>query len=213
MNKVKTNLCFGENLGISGKTAVISGGAVNIGRAISLKLATLGVKVVLVYNSSSAPALELSKAINFAGGTAAAFQADVGDEIQVEALFQSIEKDDRFGRVDLMINNSGVFGISEQTDLPAEEWQRIFNINALGTFLCSREAAKMMKKQELAEDGSSRGVIVNIASINAVHPGFGGTVHYDATKGAVLSFTRSLAAELGTPQYKGKCCCAGTGRF
>ena len=197
MNHIDTNTCLGDNLGLSGKTAVITGGAVNIGRAISLRLGALGVKTVIVYNSSSSAALELSKEINFAGGTAAAFQADISDSIQVEALFESIQKDDRFGRIDIMVNNSGIFSMSEQTELPVEEWQSLFNINATGTFLCSREAARYMKKQPARDNSTETGVIINIASINAVHPGFGGTVHYDATKGAVLAFTKSLAAELG----------------
>ncbi len=197
MKHLNLNSGMGENLNLAGKTAVITGGAVNIGKAVSTRLSTLGVKTVIVYNHSAAEAVELSKEINFSGGTSAAFQADISDEFQVEALFKSISQDDRFGRVDILVNNSGVFSLSEQIDLPASEWQRLFNINVMGTFLCSREAAKLMKMQPVLEDGNCRGSIVNIASINAVHPGFGKTVHYDATKGAVLSFTKSLAAELG----------------
>ena len=188
---------FGTSLGLAGKTAVITGGAVNIGRAVTLKLASLGVKTIIVYNSSTAEALELSKDINFSGGTAYILQADISDENEVESLFNRIKEDERFGKVDIMVNNSGIFSISEQTDLPASEWQRLFNINTMGTFLCSREAAKLMKQQESSSQQRFRGVIINIASINALHPGFGRTVHYDATKGAVYSFTRSLAAELG----------------
>jgi NAD(P)-dependent dehydrogenase (short-subunit alcohol dehydrogenase family) len=181
MKIIERNMEFGKMLDLYGKTAVITGGAVNIGRAVSLRFATLGVKVIIVYNSSSSEATELSKEINFVGGTAATFQADIGNEDEVESLFAGIENDDRFGRVDIMINNSGVFSISEQTDLSAEEWQRMFNINSLGTFLCSREAAKLMKRQKLLPGSNQRGVILNVASINALHPGFGGTVHYDAT--------------------------------
>lgn len=197
MKTIQNNLQFGESLGLSGKTAVITGGAVNIGRAITLRFASLGVKTVIIYNSSSSDALDLSKDINFSGGTAYLFKADISDEDEVEALFSKIEKDDRFGRVDIMVNNSGIFSMSEQTELSAAEWQRLFNVNTLGTFLCSREAARLMKRQELREQQKDRGVIINIASINALHPGFGKTVHYDASKGAVYTFTRSLAAELG----------------
>lgn len=188
----------GKVLKLAGKTAVITGGAVNIGGAISRALAGYGVKTVIVYNSSSAAADELAAEIIQGGGTAAAFQANVADERSVEKLFKRIEDDGRFGRVDIMINNSGIFSMSEQTELPAEEWQRLFNINTLGTFLGAREAAKLMKRQSLPEGEIYRGVIINIASINALHPGFGQTVHYDASKGAVYAFTRSLAAELGS---------------
>ncbi len=185
-------------LGLSGKTAIVTGGAVNIGRAISLKLASLGVKTAIVYNNSSTKANELAKEINISGGTAASFKADISQPNKVEELFKSIVDDERFGRIDIVVNNSGIFSESAQTDLPAEEWQRLFNINVMGTFLCAREGARWMKKQPAADNSVSRGSIINIASINSIHPGFGGTVHYDATKGAVLSFTRSLAAELGT---------------
>ena len=186
-----------KSLGLAGKTAVITGGAVNIGGAVSRMLASCGVKTAIVYNSSSEAAERLSEDICVAGGIAAAFRADVADEKAVEALFKRIAQDERFGRVDIMVNNSGIFSSSEQTELPAEEWQRVFNINALGTFLCAREAAKLMKHQAPPAGEAFRGVIINMASINAIHPGFGGTVHYDASKGAVDAFTRSLAAELG----------------
>ena len=191
------DITLGGCLGLAGKTAVISGGAVNIGGAISRALASYGVKTVIVYNSSSDSADSLVEEISAAGGTAAAFQADVSDEQSVEALFSRVEGDKRFGRIDIMVNNSGIFSMSDQTKLPAAEWQRLFNVNTLGTFLCAREAAKLMKKQQPGQDETYRGAIINIASINALHPGFGSTVHYDATKGAVYAFTRSLAAELG----------------
>ena len=118
-------------------------------------------------------------------------------------MFEAVAADERFGNPDILVNNSGIFSMSEQTELPAAEWQRLFNINAMGTFICAKEAAKRMKGAEPADGKGSRGVIINIASINAIHPGFGMTVHYDATKGAVYSFTRSLAAELGPPWNKG----------
>lgn len=188
---------FGEFLGVAGRTAVVTGGGVNIGRAICLRLGLLGVKTAVVYNSSDKSARAICEIITSAGGTASAFQADVSSEESVRALFESVVKDDRFGRVDILVNNSGVFSVSEQTGLAAAEWQRIFDINVKGIFLCSREAVRIMKKQPLLEGCSSRGVIVNIASINALHPGFGGTAHYDAAKGAVQAYTRSLAAELG----------------
>lgn len=191
------SLQAGNWLGLNGKTAVITGGAVNIGRAVCLKLASLGVSAAIVYNSSSQAAEKLAEEIRSAGGKASAFQADVSSEKQVEELFEAVMDAPDFGRVDIMVNNSGIFSMSDQVDLPAAEWQKLFNINAMGTFLCSREAAKIMKLQKPAGGSPFRGVIVNIASINAFHPGFGRTVHYDATKGAVNAFSKSLAAELG----------------
>ncbi|MDC7227305.1 MAG: SDR family NAD(P)-dependent oxidoreductase [Spirochaetales bacterium] len=188
---------LGSGLGLLNKKAVITGGAVNIGAAISRRLAELGVVTAIVYNYSSSAADKLVAEIEEVGGTAAAFQADVADAVSMAELFAGIEEDPRFGRVDIMVNNSGIFSMSEQTDLSAEEWQRLFNINTMGVFLGAREAAKLMKSQPALDGEASRGVIINMASINALHPGFGQTVHYDATKGAVHAFTRSFAAELG----------------
>ncbi|MBI9102097.1 MAG: SDR family oxidoreductase [Spirochaetales bacterium] len=187
----------GEFLKLEGKTAVITGGGVNIGREISRSLASLGVKVAIVYNSSSAGAFLTVEEIEAAGGIAKAFQADVSSGPEVEKLFDALCGDEQFGRVDILINNSGIFSSYDQIDLPEEEWEKIFNINTKGTFLCAREAARRMKNQLSLEGAKSRGTIINMASINAIHPGFGQTVHYDASKGAVLAFTRSLAAELG----------------
>jgi NAD(P)-dependent dehydrogenase (short-subunit alcohol dehydrogenase family) len=128
--------------------------------------------------------------INNNGGTAEAYRVDISKEKAVEALFEKIASDPRFGRIDILVNNSGIFSSSLQTELSAAEWQRLFDVNVKGLFLCSREAARQMQT-------TGGGVIVNLASINALHPGFGMTAHYDATKGAVAAYTRSLAAELG----------------
>jgi len=182
-------------LGLTGQTAVISGGAVNIGKAISLRFAGAGAKTVIIYNSSSGPADELVSEIEAFGGTAAAFKADVSDERQVKILFEQIASDIRFGGVDIMVNNSGIFSMSRQAELPSDEWQKVFDVNVKGLFHCCREAARRMHGPNSGK--GHRGVIVNIASINAFHPGFGLTAHYDATKGAVVAYTKSLAAELG----------------
>jgi NAD(P)-dependent dehydrogenase (short-subunit alcohol dehydrogenase family) len=96
-----------------------------------------------------------------------------------------------------MVNNSGVFSMYPQKDLEAAEWDRLFSINVRGLYLCSKAAAKHMSLNDKTGTGGYRGSIINMASINALHPGFGFTAHYDATKGAVYSYTRSLAAELG----------------
>ncbi|MBI9104619.1 MAG: SDR family oxidoreductase [Spirochaetales bacterium] len=194
---MKVNHNAGNFLNLKGKTAVVTGGGVNIGKAISIGLASLGVKVALVYNSSSTGADSTAGEINEAGGTAVPFQADISDENQVERLFKEISAEPGLGRVDILVNNSGIFSSYDQTELPTEEWDRIFNINVRGTFLCTREAARKMKEQNPQGDDIYRGTIINMVSINAFHPGFGQTVHYDASKGAVQAFTRSLAAELG----------------
>ena len=176
-------------LGLKGKTAVVTGGAVNIGRAISAALAGQGVNVAIVYHSSPDAAEELVGRLRKEGCTAGAFQADVSSPEQVRRLFNEIRKDEDFTPPGILVNNSGILtGIKPQSGLQPEEWDRIFSVNVRGVYLCSQAAASLMK---------SGGSIINIASINALHPGFGNTAHYDATKAAVWGYTRSLAAELG----------------
>ncbi len=181
---------------LKGKTAVITGGAVNIGNAVSRRLAYSGASVAVVYNSSAHSADKLVSELRNAGCIAKAFKADISNEVQVVRLFKEISDDPDFDTVDILVNNSGVLSVLPQEELSADEWDRVFAVNTRGLFLCSREAAKIMKANK-ASSCAQRGSIINIASINALHPGFGNTAHYDATKGAVAAYTASLAAELG----------------
>ncbi|MEM7385599.1 MAG: SDR family NAD(P)-dependent oxidoreductase [Verrucomicrobiota bacterium] len=175
-----------ENTGLlSGKTAVVTGGAVNIGRAISLELASAGARVWIGWNVHEEAAEALQTAIGETGGDAFSAKIDVSEEASVKTFFRGVKETSE--NVDILVNNAGVFSLTPQASLSAEEWDRLFAINSRGLFLASREGAAMMNEG---------GAIVNLASINALHPGFGNTAHYDATKGAVVAYTRSLAAEL-----------------
>ena len=91
--------------------------------------------------------------------------------------------------MDVLVNNAGVFTEGKQDSLPLSSFDEVFSLNVKGLFLVTRELLPLLKKS----DGS----IVNISSMNALHPGFGTTAHYDASKGAVSAYTRSLAAETG----------------
>ena len=126
--------------------------------------------------------------IDAAGGRALAVQADVRQDVQVCGLVQACIE--RFGRVDVLVNNAGIFTVSQQVELSDADWDAVFDTNLKGLFFCTRAVVKQMVAQG---DG---GCIVSIASINGVHPGFGGTAHYDASKGGVIAYTKALAAEL-----------------
>lgn len=186
----------GIQIDLSGLTAIVTGGAVHIGASISRTLVQAGADVVAVYHSSAEEAEALAAEMNEAGpegdsatgpGRIYPFQADVGDESSVAKLFSSVEQ--QFGGAELLINNAGILHISSQEELSLEDWDRIFRVNVRGMFLCCRAAVKQMHS-------FSQAGIINIASINAFRPGFGNTAHYDAGKGAVVTYTRSLAAEL-----------------
>ena len=178
-----------------GKRALVTGGSGNLGRGISHALARAGASVAISYMGSRSRdrAEQTVNELRQYGGSvkaeveAEAFQADLRKEEDVQNLMRQVVE--KFRGLDILVNNSGVFSQSLQEKLSLESWKEIFDINVQGLFLCSREAVPFLRKA----DG---GVIINIASINALHPGFGETAHYDASKGAVSAYTRSLAAEI-----------------
>jgi NAD(P)-dependent dehydrogenase (short-subunit alcohol dehydrogenase family) len=183
---VRPEIC--DLFDLSGQVAVVTGGAVNVGRGVVRTLSAAGADVVIAYNCSAEPAEELAAEIERAGGRVLTVCVDVRDPGQVRDMVD--ETVEEFGRLDILVNNAGIFTSSPQVELSIEDWDAVFDTNLKGLFLCTRAAAAHM----IARGGG--GSIVNIASINAVHPGFGSTVHYDASKGGVIAYTRSLAAEL-----------------
>jgi len=175
-------------ISLKGKTAIISGGAVNIGKAITLRLAEAGADVATIYHGSHDKLATLNKALEKFKVNYLAVQADLTSEKETREAFDQIAE--HFRRVDVLVNNAGVFGLSLQEDLEVADWDKVFDLNTKGLFFCTRETVKLMKR------GKVGGTIVNIASINGLHPGFGKTAHYDASKGAVIAYTKSLAAEV-----------------
>ncbi|MCH3916281.1 MAG: SDR family oxidoreductase [Spirochaetia bacterium] len=153
--------------------AVVVGGSSNIGRSICAQLVKEGYTVIGTYCAHAPNAMQ--------GCTFR--QLNNVDEVQVSKFFSS------FTALDLLVNVSGVFTESLQQELDIHDFTNVFDVNVKGMFLCCKHAIPLLALHH--------GSIINIASSNAFHPGFGKTVHYDASKGAVVSYTRSLAAELG----------------
>ncbi len=182
-----------EIFSLTGKTAVITGGAVNIGKAVSQRLAEAGANVVVVFNHSLKEALLLQDEFYENNVNSLFIQCDISQGKEAEKAFTKIHE--HFGGVDVLVNNAGIFGLSMQEDLDEAGWDAVFDLNNKGLFFCSKGAIKLMKSR-------NRGNIVNIASINGLHPGFGKTAHYDATKGAVIAYTKSLAAEVADYQIR-----------
>ena len=187
---------------LKGKKALVTGGAVNIGRAVALALAGAGADVAVIYQNSEEAAAEVISRIEAQGRRGLALKADITREEEVGAAFSRLSGD--WGSLDILVNNSGIFSISPQAELSLEEWDRIWKVNMGGLFLCCREAFSLLPRG---------GSVVNLASINAFHPGFGETVHYDASKGGVMAYTRSLAAEWAPPENPGQRRRAGAGGF
>lgn len=167
---------------------LVTGAARGIGAAIARRAVSAGYRVVVNYASSEAAATALVAEL---GPAAVAHGADVADEDAVIAMFAAI--DDRFGRLDVLVNNAGIAGGYGTLDtVTAPMMERLFAVNVTGAFVCAREAARRMR----TDLGGPGGSIINISSKAAVLGGPGEWVHYAATKGAIDTMTTGVAKEL-----------------
>jgi 3-oxoacyl-[acyl-carrier protein] reductase len=172
---------------LAGKVAVVTGASKGIGASIATHLAAEGAAVVVNYASSRDGADRVVSEITAAGGRAVAVQADVSRKPDVERLFAEAKK--AFGRLDLLVNNAGVYEFAPLAEVTEKQFHRMFDLNVLGLVLASKEALKYF-------DSDVGGSIINISSaVTSVNPP--NTVVYAATKGAVDTITRVLAKELG----------------
>lgn len=170
---------------LEGKVALVTGAGRGIGREIALRLARDGATIVAHYAHSKAGAEQTVADIEAMGGTAVAYQADIAKRPDVKALFERI--DGNPGRLDIVVNNSGVSSGSQLADVTDEEIDTIVGINMLGPLYIASEAAKRL---------SDGGRIINFSSSVAKFP-LAGAGLYSAAKKAVESFTESWARELG----------------
>lgn len=173
---------------LSGKVAIVTGGARGIGRAYCLGLASRGCQVAVADLSSGTAVVD---EIRGAGGSAMSVETDVSDHNSVERM--AIAVHERLGRIDFLINNAGHFRYASRglpfEDIEVAEWDRSFAVNVRGTWLSSRAVVPYMKSL-----GSGR--IVNVSS-QVVWRGTPGFLQYVAAKSAIIGLTRSLATELG----------------
>jgi NAD(P)-dependent dehydrogenase (short-subunit alcohol dehydrogenase family) len=172
---------------------LITGASRGIGAATALRAARAGFAVAVNYSRNAEAAKAVVHQIQALGGTAIAVQADVADEAQVLAMYRQI--DTALGPVTALVNNAGVVDVASRVD--QMDWarlRRMFDINVLGTFVCTREALKRMSTRH----GGAGGAIVNISSVAARLGGPGQYVDYAASKGALDTFTVGLAKEVAT---------------
>lgn len=186
---------------LDGKVALVTGAGSGIGEAIARLFASQGA-TVLVADVRGDAAESVSAAIREAGGIAHAWQLDVADEAQVTARFQEVRG--TYGRFDILVNNAGVSHVGNVLETTVEEWDRVMRVNALGVFLCAREAVRQMLAQEPAG-----GVIVNMASAAGMI-GIERRFPYSTSKGAVISMTRSIAIDYVTQGIRCNAICPGT---
>jgi 3-oxoacyl-[acyl-carrier protein] reductase len=173
-------------LDLSGKTALVTGGARGIGACISRTLGTAGAKVVINYNKSGDRAEKLRNELCSEGFESEIFQADVSEPAQVDRLFQFIRS--YSGQLDILVNNAGVIRDMLLLAMSVADWDRVHDVNLRGAFLTMRMAAELMVPRHC-------GKMINIASVSGIRGGRGQT-NYASAKGGLISFTRACAIEL-----------------
>ena len=170
---------------LEGKIGIVTGAGSGIGEAIAKKLAQEGCNLVATdINETS-----LNRVVNeirSSGYKAIGVKADVASKVEVELLVSTTIQ--KYGKIDLLVNNAGIYPASPVTELKEEEWNRVIDVNLKGVFLCSQEVIKYMIKQK-------SGAIVNIGSVDGKEPP-GGNAHYSAAKAGVMNLTKTFALEL-----------------
>ncbi|HVX12314.1 MAG TPA: glucose 1-dehydrogenase [Pirellulales bacterium] len=176
---------------LAGKVAVVTGASKGIGAEIAKQLAAEGATVVVNYSTSKAGADKVVAEITKGGGKAVAIQADMSSPEQIERLFHETQQ--KFDKLDVLVNNAGLYEFAPLADVTVEHFQKHFNLNVLGLLLATKEAAKYF--------GPAGGSIINLGSVVATLAVPNASV-YSATKAAVNSITRTLAVELGPRQIR-----------
>lgn len=173
---------------LDGKIAVVTGASRGIGKAIALKLASMGAAVIVNYNGSGEKALEVKGEIQEKGGTAEVFQCDVSDYAACEAFIKDVIA--RYGRIDILVNNAGITRDGLLMKMSEDDFDRVLNTNLKGAFHTIRFASRQMLKQR-------SGRIINMASVVGVC-GNAGQANYAASKAGVIGLTKAAAKELAS---------------
>ena len=172
------------SLPLEGKIALVTGASRGLGRGIAKVFAEQGATVIANYRSSADAAESLRDELRGIGAECHLLPGDVSVRADVEAMFQKIAAD--FGRLDILVNNAGTSRAQDIFETEEADWDFILRTNLKSVYLCSREAMKMMREQH-------SGRIINLASIVAFRGALFGHVHYAASKGGIVAFTRTLA--------------------
>jgi glucose 1-dehydrogenase len=172
---------------LEGRRALVTGATTGIGRGTAFELAAHGAGVAINYRGKVDEARAMVDAIEAGGGRAVAVAMDVSAEDEVRRAFA--EAGEALGGLDLLVNNAGIEKPFELLDMPLEEWAKVIAVNLTGAFLCTREAARMMRA------AGDKGAIVMISSVHEVVP-WERFSHYCASKGGMKLFAQSIAKEL-----------------
>jgi 2-deoxy-D-gluconate 3-dehydrogenase len=174
-------------LNLSGKVAIVTGGALGIGFGIVYRLAEAGAKVMIA-DFKEQEAVAAVQKLAEKGWVAKAVKVDISNEADVSKMVT--ETVAAFGGVDILVNNAGIYPSIPVLQMSVGDFDRVINVNLRGVFLCTKYASGQMIK------AGGGGKIINVTSIDALHPSSIGLAHYDASKHGVWGFTKNIALEL-----------------
>lgn len=186
-------------ISLDGKKALITGGSRGIGRATAILLAQAGADVAINYFNQEKAALEVKEEVRKLGRDCLVWKADISRKDQVEELVGTLLKS--WNRVDILVNNAGIWTYGEIGNMESAVWHKTMQLNCDGVFFLCNAVAPVMKKKK-------KGWIINVSSTAGVR-GEAFHSHYAASKGAIISFTKSLAAELAPFGIRVNCVAPG----
>ena len=185
---------------LKGQSALVTGASSGIGRGVALALAYDGANVVVNYISHPEAAEELVAEIVQNGGAAIAVRADVSNESEVEAMFQTMFE--HYGTIDILVNNAGIQKDAPFHEMTLADWELVIKINLTGQFLCARSAVREFLRRGIVPDRSvACGKIICMSSVHEVIP-WGGHVNYASSKGGIMMLMKSMAQELAPKKIR-----------
>lgn len=186
---------------LAGQVAIITGASSGIGAGCARELAKAGAKVVVNYPVASTweMAEKVVTDITVNGGIAISYQADVSKEKDVQAMFADVIN--RFGTVDILINNAGLQKDAPFTEMTLDQWNFVLNVNLTGQFLCAREAIKEFLRRGVNGKSKSAGKIICMSSVHEVIP-WAGHANYAASKGGVMLMMKTIAQEFAPKKIR-----------
>ncbi len=170
-------------MNLEGKTALVTGGAVRVGRALVTALADAGAAVVINYNSSARAADELVEELRSRSHRATAFQADVSQKSDIDALLHHVQHE--HGRLDILVNSASLFESNPIDEISEQEWRRVLDVNLTGPFLLSQAALPLLRAAAVSN-------IVNILDLSAFQP-WPSFAHHSVSKAGLHQLTRVMA--------------------
>ena len=200
MTSGKTYPPASDLISLKGKAAIITGGAMGIGLAIARRFGEAGAALAIA-DVNAGRGERAAQELTAAGYRARFTLCDVSKDEEAKALVAGTAE--AFGGVHVLVNNAAVFPFVKAVDMPAEEFRRVLDVNVKAPFVLSREAARQMIAQKTG------GAIVNMASVAGLRPSNLRQSAYDASKGSVITLTKSLAAELGPHRIRVNAVCPG----